>query len=206
MFRWLLLLPGALLSAQDWGGLHLFNADIPLHKKWTLQLHTRVRTNENFSHFFQRRGGPILFYQVKPRLSLVGGYYSLNEENGERVHWNFHRYFGGFNATPIRTAKMTIETRTLLEKFVNAPSGDFLRVRQRVLSVWGRKQWRPYLQAEGLVAQGNWVGRWTAGAQYWPEGKNYFGTIGYELRMNPNGSHMHLIASTLQFRLRRLKN
>jgi hypothetical protein len=206
MLRWLMLILAISLHAQDWGGLHLFNADIAINKQWTVQIHTRVRTNENFSHFFQRRGGPIVFYQAKPRFALVGGYYSLNEENGERVDWNFHRVWGGFLTTPLRTSKFTLEARTLGEKFMNAPSGDFVRVRQRILGVWGRGQWRPYAQAEGLVAQGHWTGRWTAGTQFWPEGRKFFATLGYEYRMNPNGTHMHLIASTWQFRLRKLKS
>ncbi len=203
---WLLGLVLIPLQAQDWGGLHLFNADIPLDKRWTLQLHTRARTNQHFSHLFQSRGGPILTYAVQPKLTLIAGYYALNEENGQNSDRTFHRYWGGFLTTPIQNRRLSLETRTLLERFENAPSGDYLRVRQRLLAVIGRKTWRPYLQAEGLTAQGHWIGRWTAGTQWRPEGRNFFAIFGYEYRMNPNGSYMHLIATTWQFQLRRAKH
>jgi hypothetical protein len=195
----LLLLPWAVL-AQDWGGLHMVNGDLPLNGKMTLQLHTRLRTNENFSDYFQTRGGPILFYKKAPRLTLVSGYYFIDEETQNGSLSNFHRMFGGLIWHVPTTTRVKLEARSLVEQFIGTRSGNFVRVRERLWLTYGQRKLRPYAQVEGFLHQGIATGRFGVGGQLvLSGGRDLF--FGYEFRQQPNGTTLQLITSNFQFRL-----
>ncbi len=198
---WLLLAP-ALLYAQDWGSLHIVNADVPLSRKWTLQIHSRVRTNENFSDYFQFRTGPILYYQAAKRLTLIGGSYFTNEKNAQDKLATFGRVFGGATVLVPSPRSIKWEARTLLEDFFATPRGTILRARERFWFTFGTKSLRPYVHVEGLVQEGNWNARIGVGAQKMlGKGRELF--MGYEYRQLPNGTTLHLLATNYTFKLRK---
>ena len=195
----ILLLFATILPAQDGESLHQFNAFLKPTAKWTLQGHLRLRTHQNLSNFFQIRGGPLALYALKPRLTLIAGYYYI----GQEVRFTgdldaFHRGFGGFQTPLIKTPKMVLESRTLVERFVFAPSGNFTRARQRLY--WQRQAapLMPYASLEGLYAQQRGTFRLGLGLlrQLSPQLQM---AMGYELRHYPNGSLGHILTTNLQF-------
>jgi hypothetical protein len=200
----LVLLFPALALSQDWGGLHIVQGELGLSQKLTVQLHSRIRTNDDFSAYLQSRGGSILSYRWKPGIQWLAGYYFIDEEGVDFRTTNFHRAFGGAQYQLLRRKGFNLEGRTLTERFVTTRSGSFQRNRQRITLTIGEGQWRPYLQSEALVQRGIWVGRFGAGLQRMQRGGGSF-SIGYEMRQSPHGGHMNLITTNLQFRLRQAK-
>lgn len=200
MRLFLLLLPWACL-AQDWGSLHILNGDLPIGSKWTLQMHTRVRTNEHFSDYFQTRGGPILYYKSAPRLTLLSGYYFIDEATQDGTYANFHRMFGGFIWLVPTPRQVKLEARSLVEQFVGTRSGNYVRARERLWATFGTRKLRPYAQVEGLVQQGIPTARFGLGGQFaFSGGRDLF--LGYEFRQLPNGTTLQLVTSIFQFRFR----
>ncbi|MCX6603027.1 MAG: DUF2490 domain-containing protein [Acidobacteria bacterium] len=195
----LLLLGGSVLWGQDVESLHQFNGFFKPSDRLTLQSHLRVRTNGNMSSFFQIRGGPIAYFAVKPRLSLIGGYYYIGQSN--RTHDDideFHRAFGGVQVVLLKTPKLTLESRTLVERFISTPSGDFARGRQRLLVQKQGKGLLPYFSVEGLMVAHRGTVRVGVGVlqQMSPQLQML---MGYEMRQYTNGRVAHVLVSNLQF-------
>jgi hypothetical protein len=183
--------------AQDWGGLHVVQGDVELTKRFTLQVHTRMRTKDMFGHYLQSRGGPIGYYRVNKRVSALGGYYFIDEDRPSGALSNFHRVFGGVQYRLVEGRQWTLDGRSLVEQFVGLGAGDFQRGRQRLTLTLGRGLVRPFVQSEGLRQQGVWVGRFRGGVNV----RNF--AVGYEMRQGAHGGYMHLITTTVTMKLRR---
>jgi len=195
----MLWLGGGVLFGQDVESLHQFNAFLKPTNRLTIQSHLRLRTNENVSSFFQVRGGPIAFFAVKPRVSLIGGYYYIGQSNRTSEEVNgFHRAFGGVQVGIFKTPKLTLESRTLVERFVLTPSGNFTRGRQRLMLQKQGKGVLPYFSVEGLVAQQRGTVRVTVGILKQVSPKLQL-LMGYEMRQYTNGRVGHVLVSNLQF-------
>jgi hypothetical protein len=194
--RWFALFLPVIVSAQDWGGLHVVQGDVDVSKRFTLQLHARMRTNDHFGQFFQSRGGPIGFFLLSKKVSLVGGYYFIGEKSRSGALNDFHRFFGGAQYRLAEGRKWKLDGRTLVEQFAGVAAGNFQRGRQRMTMTMGRGMVRPYLQGEGLRQEGRWLGRLSGGVNV----KNF--AVGYELRQGAHGGYMHLITTTMTMRLR----
>lgn len=185
--------------AQDVESLHQFNAFFKPTDKLTVQSHLRVRTNENISSFFQVRGGPIAYFAVKPRVSLIGGYYFIGQAS--RVHDDideFHRAFGGVSVALLKKPKFTLESRTLVERFVATPSGNFIRGRQRLMVQKQGKGLLPYFSVEGLAVAHRGTVRVGVGILQQVSPKLQL-LMGYEMRQYTNGRVGHVLVSNLQF-------
>lgn len=195
----ILISAAAFLSAQDVESLHQFNAFFKPTAKLTLQGHARVRSNDNISNIFQFRGGPLAYYAVKPRISLIAGYYYIGQEVRFRGDIDaFHRGFGGVQAPLIKNSKMVLETRTLVERFVFTPSGNFTRGRQRFY--WQRqgRAFMPFFSVEGLYAQQRGTVRLGLGFLRQVSPTMQMG-MGYEMRQYANGTVGHILTSNVQF-------
>ncbi len=194
------LLP-LLCFGQDWGSLHIVNGILPLSNKLTVQLHSRLRTNQDLREFFQARGGLIANYQVRPRLILISGYYFLGEQNAPEKFNNFHRVFGGGQVLLPVSKDFTLESRTLMERFIGTPRDSYMRNRQRFWLTFGNRTVRPFVHAEALLQRGVPTGRFGSGIQITSRaGHNVL--VGYEMRQLQNGGHIQLIATSFQFRLK----
>jgi hypothetical protein len=203
--RWIALLLPFACGAQDWGSLHIANANLPLGERLMLQFHSRLRTNDNFGDYFQSRGGAIASYRVRPRLSLIGGYYFADEEARSGTRSDFHRFFGGASVVLPSPSKLKLEARSLFERFAGTNSGGYFRARERMVVSFGTGKLRPYLQLEGLVQQGIVTGRFGAGAQFLMSGGRDV-SIGFEHRQLSIGGYINLITSNFQFQLRAKRN
>ncbi len=199
--RWIALLLPLACGAQDWGSLHVVNANLPLGEKLLLQFHSRLRTNDNFGDYFQSRGGAIVSYRLQPKMSLIGGYYFADEETRSKARSDFHRFFGGASFVLPMPSKLKLEARSLLERFVGTSRGDYFRARERMLLSFGTGKVRPYLQLEGLAQQGIFTGRFGGGAQFVMRGGRDV-WVGFEHRQLASGGYINLITTNYQFHLR----
>lgn len=180
--------------------MHLFNLDVAVNNRFTLQVHSRVRTNNDLSSYFQSRGGPIAFVRVAPRVRMIGGYYFIDEETAGGNLQNFHRVFGGAEVVLPTPRWLKLESRTLGERFIGTTSGSFWRTRQRLFFTFGQGKVRPYFHTEGLIQRGVPLGRFSGGLLVPTKARDVM--VGYEYRQHPNGTHLHQITTTVLFRAR----
>jgi hypothetical protein len=197
----LLALTG-LASAGQMESLHIMNAAVELKPNWTLVLHSRMRTNQNISQFHQARGGAILQWQARRRVAALGGYYYIEQEDAAKHHFNVHRAWGGAQFRLWENSKVSLEGRTLVERFFAGPSLDFTRGRWRLGAASRRPGARPYFNAEALRVQGQWLGRFTGGVQWTARAGTQF-AAGYEHRQYLVGHGGHILFTTIQWQARR---
>lgn len=201
----LALAGGALFAQHDAESMHINNMELFLKKGATLQIHTRIRTRDAYREFFQARFGPILFYSLNKRVTAIGGYYFLRQHYPGRrsTEWeDFNRYFGGGLFTLRRTRKTVLDQRLLVERFHQAPGGDFNRVRTRTAFYKTSGMWLPYSHFEVLRSHG---------ASYFRTGlvmnrrvhRTTTMGLGYEIRMAPDRSWAHIVSSTVLFQPQR---
>ncbi len=194
------LLPGQ-TPVSDVESLHILNANWDFKPGWTLQLHSRVRTFENISAFNQFRVGPILQVRLHPRvIGLAGYYWKVQNRRVIREDFDLHRIWTGAQIRAVQKPRWSVDTRTVIERFVSSEFADYYRFRNRVMwnaSGNGRK-WLPFASAELLRQQEIWYGRYTAGTQYRPGGGVVL-AFGYEYRASPLGGGSHIIATLIQF-------
>jgi hypothetical protein len=87
------------LWAADIETQHAFDVTLPLKPRLELILHSRIRTQPGGLGFYQVRGGPVVSWDVTPRISLLSGYYYTRQER--KIDNDFiggHRLFGGLKS------------------------------------------------------------------------------------------------------------
>lgn len=85
---------------------------------------------------YRIRTGPVVEHRLRDGLSFWGGMYFQHLQSGARDQQsfdNFTRFFGGFNYRVYRKGIVQVDGRTVAERFVGAPGGDYPRFRQRIL-------------------------------------------------------------------------
>jgi hypothetical protein len=187
--------------AADVESLHVFNFNFVLGPSLTVQLHSRARTFEHVKAFQQLRLGPILYWRRTDRLTLVAGYYNIDQ--GTRQTHNFfgvHRYWSG---AQVRVAR-DLHYRGLVERFVSDNFQDYFRVRNRLMWIRGVRVGQFYGSAEALMQQGIWYGRYTTGVTWTLHDRLSLST-GYEYRDAARGPGSHIIATTLNWDALRAK-
>ena len=203
-----LLLSRSALPALDFGSLNLADARLPLHKRFTLTAHSRLRSDHNLSRYLQSRAGAIGLTHLTPKLSLVTGYYFIDQGRPSQTgRDSWHRLFTGPLFVPIRTPNFVLESRTLYERFLSVPSGDFTRFRQRLWVDLPRLPLQPWMQVEGLVTRfpsaGGAVNRFTRryGAGIGLQAPNSMRIrLGVEYRQNITGPGMFNLVSIVEWR------
>lgn len=199
LFRAVVFLAALRVSADDLESLHITNFNFDLKPGWTLQLHTRARTFENLGAYNQARVGPILMWQAAPRFTLLSGYYYINQNT--RVTHNpdsLHRVWGGGQYRVLRSETWSLDARGVLERFLSPNFNDYWRWRNRAMFNKTTRFGMPYVSGEGLLQQGVWYGRYTAGMQ-WQVHKRVLVGAGYEYRDAIRGPGSHIIATFFQW-------
>ena len=194
-----LLSVSALMAQDDFGLLHITNANLELNGKSTLQIHTRVRSHNNGGDFFQFRAGPILIHQFTPRIVGLAGYYYVNQDRRLLPNSTTHRIWVGPQFRVLDAKRWAIDTRHLAERFVAMEAKDFMRYRNRAMLVYKNGSLQPFASFEALVQNGDWFERHAVGVQIRTRGPLSY-TVAYEYRASPTGPGIHLIATTIQFR------
>ncbi len=195
---WAVLTPAIALGG-DTQSLHALNVNFDFKPGWTLQVHTRLRTQENLGSFNQFRAGPILLWQAAPRLTVITGYYYIDQNRPlDQRPYSLHRIFSGGQYRVVRRENWSLDARSAMERFISTGFKDYWRWRNRALVSWSTRIGLPYVSGEGLVQQGIWYGRYTAGLQWKLRHKITFGA-GYEYRQAPVGPGAHVIATLLQW-------
>jgi hypothetical protein len=194
-----LLSVSALIAEDDFGLLHITNANLELNGKSTLQIHTRVRTYDNSTSFFQFRAGPILIHRFTPRIVGLAGYYYINQDGSSLENRRAHRYWAGPQFRVIDSPKWAIDTRHLAERFAVVEGKDYTRYRNRAMLIHKNGALQPFASFEALVQNGDWYERHAVGLQINTRSALSY-AVSYEYRASPTGPGIHLIATTIQFR------
>jgi hypothetical protein len=189
----------AVQAQDDFGVLHITNANLELNEKSTLQIHTRLRTYDNSSEFFQFRAGPILIHQFQPRIVGLAGYYYMSQDGSSRANRRIHRFWAGPQFRILDSRKWAVDTRHLIERFAVSGDDDYTRYRNRAMLIYKQGTLQPFASFEALVQNGEWYERHAVGVQIRSRGPMSY-TVGYEYRASPAGPGIHLIATTIQFR------
>lgn len=187
------------MAEDDFGVLHITNANLELSGRSTLQIHTRVRTYENSTRFFQFRAGPILIHRFTPRVVGLAGYYYINQDGSSPQNRQAHRYWAGPQFRILDYGRWAIDTRHLAERFAVVDGKDQARYRNRAMLIYKSGTLQPFASFEALVQNGVWYERHAAGLQINSRGALSY-AISYEYRASPIGPGIHLIATTIQFR------
>jgi hypothetical protein len=187
------------MAEDDFGLLHITNANLILSKKSTLQIHTRVRTYNDSRDFFQFRAGPILIHQFRPRVVGLAGYYIINQDRRLQPNSNTHRIWAGPQFRVVDAKRWAIDTRHLAERFAVHDAKDFTRYRNRAMLILKNGVVQPFASFEALVQNGDWYERQAVGVQINTRGPVNYGFT-YEYRASPAGPGIHLIATSIQFR------
>mgnify|MGYP001099221433 CR=1 FL=1 len=133
-----------MFGAELWSW-HAFDFTLVKNARWDWTLHTRVRSREGALQ--QGRSGAIGKFQLRPRLSLIAGYYYGREDIQEE--WSdFHRPFAGVEIPLVVRGAATLAVRSLAERFLVGERPDFSRFRQRLRLVTDRRL--------GLLASTEW--------------------------------------------------
>jgi hypothetical protein len=203
-FRSLALALATLVSSaaaeDDFGLLHITNANLELTARTTLQLHTRVRTYHDSRNFYQFRAGPILIHQFTPRIGGLAGYYNMHQDDpSDPANTRIHRYWAGPQFRLLDTRHWAVDTRHLAERFAVSGKDDYTRVRNRGMLIYRNGALQPFASFEALMQDGDWYERHAVGVQFRTKSQVTYG-IGYEYRASPTGPGIHLIATSIQFR------
>ncbi|MBI5083172.1 MAG: DUF2490 domain-containing protein [Acidobacteria bacterium] len=155
------------LAAADAETQHAFDATLLFKSRLQLILHTRIRTQPGGLGFYQARAGPIVSWDVTPRVSLLSGYYYARQER--KVDNDFiggHRLFGGSEIAVVETRRLSLDQRLLMERFLSDATDDFNRYRLRTrLSAKGTVA--PYTSHEFFFDAHGWRGnRHSAGIRW----------------------------------------
>ena len=187
-------------AEDDFGLLHITNANLELTTKSTLQLHTRVRTYHDSRNFYQFRAGPILIHQFTPRIGGLAGYYYMNQDNSSAsANTRVHRLWAGPQFRLLDTRRFAVDTRHLAERFAVSGKDDYTRVRNRAMVICKSGPLQPFSSFEALMQNGDWYERHAVGVQFRTKNHVTYG-FGYEYRASPTGPGIHLIATSIQFR------
>ncbi|MBM3787588.1 MAG: DUF2490 domain-containing protein [Acidobacteria bacterium] len=200
MLRVALLLSLSLgaFGQHDAESMHINNTEFAVSKKAMLQVHTRFRTRDAYREFFQLRFGPILNYNVHKRVTLIGGYYFIEQRfpSPRKRQWeDFNRYFGGASVRLVDRKRLTLDWRNVIERFHTVPGGDYTRVRTRAsLGTSFKRVWLPLTSFELLRAQDRFTVRAGAGINR-RINREIVAGFGYEMRQYPNRSIGHIVVS-----------
>ena len=123
-----LLLFVAAVQAEDLETSHAFNVNFELAPKWSLLLHTRVRTFQDAHSFYQARGGPIETWQALPRLSVLSGYYYIDQNTRLSKAYTLHRMWGGGQYRVINASRWSLDGRGVYERFISEQFLDYTRL------------------------------------------------------------------------------
>jgi hypothetical protein len=195
----LLALPAAELRAEDAESLHTFNFNFEIQPRWTLQLHSRLRTFQNIGAFNQFRLGPVLEIEAAPRLTALAGYYHIRQ-NTRDTHevYPAQRLLAGQEFRAIEAAGFTLDARSLVERHVPSRFEDYWRFRNRAWLARKTSFGEVYTGGEALRAQDAWFGRFLAGVEWrLREGLDF--AVGYEYRDAASGPGSHVVGTYFEW-------
>lgn len=180
--------------------MHIQNVDFQIGSKAVLQLHTRLRVRDDWSDFYQARFGPILTYNLRPRLQAIAGFYYIDQRSRGTRRWgDYNRFFGGFSTRLVTKPKWTLDSRTLVERFTQTGGIDYTRGRTRGTLQLPRGNWMPWFTAEALYAQDRATFR-LGGHLSRRMAHGVTTTFGYELRQYTDRSYGHILVTQFLFR------
>ena len=185
---------------RDVASLHQFNFFLPTSGHLRVMLHNRVRFYNDISDFLQYRTGPIVFYDWKPQVQLMSGYYLIQQRSND-TFVTIQRPWFGASVNTYRSERLRVDWRTLLERHIYIGPGDFTRFRTRAITNFQPKSgWQPYASAEALALKGHVIGRYAAGLNYATERGHLFG-FGYEYRQDIGKPGSHFLTTLIQFQI-----
>lgn len=215
--RLLFLLAPLALGASDLQVWNWWTNEFDVSRKVSLVLHGQTRTTRPLGDFLQARTGLIGRYYIRPKTSIVGGYFYRREPQRSPEGWgDSHRLFTGLEnykflgAPKTRTATL-LETRFLTERFFAGPQGtltDYTRFRHRHRVSFREWKVSPLLGYEVFFFTNGLWGQRPHGGLRWrahPKVMIDFGYY-YDARAPRAGTSRHLIFTNLLLRFKRTPN
>ena len=124
-------------------------AQVPHLESWTdttfttwrnqrteVNVNLQLRSYPSLLDAYRTRTGPIVEHRLRDGLSFWGGAYfqHLQSGVGEKQSFdNFGRLFGGLSYRMYRNRLIQVDGRTVAERYIGVKSGDYSRLRQRVM-------------------------------------------------------------------------
>lgn len=162
-------------------------------------MHVRLRTTPEGGGIAQVRAGPILYFDLRERATLLGGYYYTREKD-DNVWNTTHRSFGGVELAAWKR-KAEVDFRSLVERHTVIAAPDYTLFRNRIrISPAGKTA--PYIGVEAFVdVHGLRSMRYSGGLrrEITEELILDFGYF-YENRHPRAGSDRHMLGTTIHWR------
>jgi hypothetical protein len=193
---------GSLLCASQIETQHAFEVILPLKPALEVLLHSRIRTQPSNLGLYQWRAGPVISWDVRTRVTLVGGYYYTQQERSvDNDFIGGHRLFGGGEVVVIDAGRFSLDQRFLTERFLSDAADDFNRYRVRSrLSTKGLVA--PYTTHEFFLDARGWRARRHSAGIRWTFSPAVQIDLGYlyEHRRADVGPNRHMWLTTIQLK------
>jgi len=198
---WIVAAPPLAAESRTW---HAFDVVVFGGPRLEAIAHARLRSDSVLGSLEQGRAGALARIRVRPRWTLIGGYYFGKEEDQLDQWRNFHRPFAGLETSLVaRDGGVALDTRGLVERILGGSRGDFTRYRQRLRLTTDRRI-GPYLATEWFFdALGYRTSRHSAGLR-WRLARRFSLEAGYllDLRRAELGGLLHVITTQVNLDLR----
>lgn len=199
-------------EVQAW---HWWTNEISLNSKFTVIMHGQFRTKRPLGELIQARTGPILRYYIKPKTTVVGGYFYRGEQQPRAEGLgDSHRLFAGmedYKFTPKKRGLPAglLESRFLVERYFGGPEGSltsFTRLRYR--NRFSFREWKvsPLFGYEVFAFPNEFWGQRPHGGIRWIINEKMMLDTGYywDGRAPRAGTQRHLFFTNLLIRFKKV--
>ena len=183
-------------SFETW---QAFDAPVIATESTSVVIHSQVRQRNRLHDFFYARVGPVVRHRLSPRLTLVGGYYFGEAEEGPATWGDKHRTFGGIE-TPISTKMGALSVRNMVEHHFGGSEAQEVRTRTLVQFSRSVRSWTPFIGGEVFFDQNGFAQQRITGGVRIPLTSSYRVDVSYlfDARVSRIGESRHVIQTAFR--------
>jgi hypothetical protein len=130
---------------------HSFDTRLFSTNRFELALHHRTRVRQEFRYFDQDRVGPVARFTIRPRLTMIAGYYFQPQQVRPSDWAEGQRVFLGFETPLMSTRRSVLSLRGFTERHIGTGRPNYTRHRTSLRWTFGQGHVRPFLQNEVLA-------------------------------------------------------
>ena len=183
-------------SFETW---QAFDATVITTTATSVVIHSQVRQRNRLHDFFYARVGPVVRHRLNTRVTLVGGYYFGEAEEGPATWGDKHRTFGGIE-TPVRTRFGALSVRNMLEHHFGGSEAPEVRTRSLVQFSRSVRSWAPFIGGEVFFDQNGFAQQRVQGGVRIPVTSSYRVDVSYlfDARASRIGESRHVIQTAFK--------